>query len=192
LSDPYASQKKTKAEKQRRILDSLRDEPARFGDLANRASVSATILTKHLKELQDKGLVTKRVEKGELVYDRTDKAKSVDQAARSTILLGLQKMKSLPQDPESLKFLSDLLNWAKEKPEYFETIVDWLGQLLNFMITSGAVTRLQNPETRRAFQGSINEKFQKPTNPISTPAEFRAALDKLFEAIKQTMTAKSE
>jgi DNA-binding HxlR family transcriptional regulator len=187
LSDPYAAQKKTKAESQRRILEALRDSPAKFGELHARAKVSATILAKHLKELQARGLVTQRVADGEVLYESTEKAKKAEQAARTVMLIGLQKMKSLPQDEESLSVLASIMSLAKEKPEYFETIVDWLGQLMDFVVSSGRVDWLQSQQARRSFQEAINARVQKPTGQISTPAELREALDKFLEVIREVV-----
>jgi len=192
LSDPYAAQKKTKAESQRRILEALRDRPAKFGELHVRARVSATILAKHLKELQGRRLVTQRVEDGEVLYESTDKARKAEQAARTAILIGLQKMKSLPQDEESLTFLTSIMSLAKEKPEYFETIVDWLGQLMDFVVSNANVDWLQSQQARRSFQEAINARVPKPTGQMSSPAELREALDKLLEVMKEVVVTETK
>ena len=192
MSDPYAAQKKTKAESQRRILEALRDRPAKFGELHVRARVSATILAKHLKELQGRRLVTQRVEDGEVLYESTDKARKAEQAARTAILIGLQKMKSLPQDEESLTFLTSIMSLAKEKPEYFETIVDWLGQLMDFVVSNANVDWLQSQQARRSFQEAINARVPKPTGQMSSPAELREALDKLLEVMKEVVVTETK
>lgn len=187
MSDPYATQKRTKTESQRRILESLRDKPATFTELRGRAGVSATILTKHLKELQSRHLVSQRLENGNVLYESTDKAKKTEEAARAVVLMGLQNLKSLPQNKESLSFLADMLGLAKEKPEYFEIFMDWWSQLVLFVIGSGKLTWLQNPEERRSFQEAVNARMWKPPTKIETPAELREALDKLLEAIKDVI-----
>ncbi len=187
MPDPYATQKRTKTESQRRILESLRDKPATFTELRGRARVSATILTKHLKELQSSHLVSQRLENGQVLYESTDKAKKTEEAARTVILIGLQNLKSLPQNQESLTFLTDMMALAKDKPEYFQTIMDWLGRLVVFVIGTGKVTWLQSQEARRSFQEAINAREWKPPGEIKTPAELREALDKLGEVIRDVV-----
>ncbi len=109
----------------------------------------------------------------------TDKAKKTEEAARTLMQIGLQNLKSLPQDKESLNFLSDMMKLAKEKPEYFEIMIDWLGQLVAFVISTGKITMLQGQEARRSFQEAINARMWKPPSEINSPAELRDALSRL-------------
>lgn len=192
MSDPYAAQKKTKTETQQRILGSLEDRPATFTELRARARVSATILAKHLKELQRRGSITQRVEKGDVLYERTDEAKKNEDAAQTIIQIGLQNLKSLPQDKGSLNFLSTMLGLAKEKPEYFEIIMDWLGKMVLLVIGSGRVTWLQGQEGRRALQDEINARNWKPPSAIQSPAELRDALMSFEQVIKDIIMTQSK
>ena len=187
MSDPYASQKKTKAETQRRILETLRDNPSTFNELHVRAGISATILAKHLKELRDNRLVTQRVEGRKVLYETTDKARKVEENARTAILIGLQRLKSLPQDKKNLSFLTDMMKLAKENPEYFEIIMDWLGKLTDFIISNEKVALLESQEARRSFQEAINAKLPKPSSQINNPKELREAFDKVLDVIKEVV-----
>lgn len=187
MSDPYATQKKAKEDSQRRILGCLRDRPSTFKELLIRASLSAPTLTKHLKDLASKGLVRQRVENGDVLYESTEKAKQAEDSATKTLIFGLQKVKSLPQDEKNLNMMLAILNLAKERPEYFAIIMDWTSQLTNMMISRGKISLLGSKEAQRKFQEAISERLPKTTHQINTPAELREALDKMLNVIKQVI-----
>jgi hypothetical protein len=137
-------------------------------------------------------MVVQRVEKGNVLYERTDKARKSEEAARSVIQIGLQNLKSLPQDKESLSLLSSILALAKDKPEYFDVIIDWLAQLAVLVIGAGKVTWLQGHEGRRAFQDAINAREWKPPNDIKSPADMRNALASLQEVIRDVLATEAK
>ena len=132
-------------------------------------------------------MVSQRLENGNVLYESTDKARKTEETSRAVVLIGLQNLKSLRQNKESLSFLTAMVGLAKQKPEYFEIFMDWWGQLVLFVIGSGKVTWLQSPDARRSFQEAINARMWNPPAKIETPAELREALDRLLEVIKDVI-----
>jgi DNA-binding HxlR family transcriptional regulator len=132
LESPFWSQRRTKSANRSRILRLLSEKARTFGELQEAVHLSKPVLSIHLRELQDEGLIARQVRGRRIEYALTAQGKGMERLRIESIKSGLDVLRQLALDPSIADTLSEMNKLAKDDPELFEELMQWIG---DFMLT---------------------------------------------------------
>ena len=194
VRDPYWQQRRTKSENREKILDLLRNKPSTFGELLEGTRLSRPVLSSYLKELKRDQIVTRRISGDRTEYELTQIGKTTALLRTSVLTAGLHAAGELIRDPQSADLFSNMGKMAKEKPEMFQTMMNWLLDLELLITSDGAFESrwlrilAGDKEEVRPINEAIRKKLsQSPIQP-KTPEELRTVLDGILGTVKEVLT----
>ena len=194
VHDPYWQQRRTKSENREKILDLLRNKPSTFGELLERTRLSRPVLSSYLKELKQDEIVARRISGERTEYELTQIGKTTALLRTSVLTAGLRAAGELIRDPQSADLFLNMGKMAKEKPEMFQTMMNWLLDLELLITSDGAFESrwlrilAGDREEVRPINEAIRKKLlQSPIQP-KTPEELRTVLDGILSTVKEVLT----
>lgn len=145
--DPFQKQRSKKAGSRLKIHDALSKENLTFGQLEEKAVLSHPVLSLHLKEMTQDGLVASEVKeinkKRRIVFFLTDKAKGQELMRRELLTNQVEAIRKLIER-YSGKNMSELAAFAKEEPELFQKVSQWVIDYMAFMMSDEALRWLND------------------------------------------------
>lgn len=196
--DPYHFQRDTKSRNRRKIISILKENPSTFTELLNGAGRSRPVLTQYLKELVKDGMIERRIRDERIVYQLTQRGKASELMRTRALASGFQAATSLVRDERTADLFADMFKMAREKPEFFQVLMDWMLDFTLFM-TSDPVYESRwmrilggNQDEWRPFRDEITKRIPTSSVQIDTPGKFRTMLDSILEATKSILLREKE
>ena len=189
-NDPFWQQTRTKTNNRSRILSSIAAKPSRFGELKDAVKLSPPVLSKYLKKLLDERMITRRVNDRRIEYVITEKGKDEERQRRESLTTALQMVKRLTGNPEALKQMSTLADFAKEDPVLFEGLLTFVQEFL-LLIMSDDVKRWfrKHPgdEGNRILENEVMKRMRKRVRDLKPETETSADISKTFQLFVEIM-----
>ena len=189
MLDRYHFQREIKSRNRRKIVSILKDSPSTFTELLDGAKLSRPVLAQYLKELVKDEVIERRIHDERIVYELTQRGKASELMRTRALASGFRAATSLIRDERTAELFANMLKMAREKPEFFRVLMDWMLDFTLFM-TSDPVYESRwirvlsgNQDEWRPFRDEIAKRI--PTSlQIDTPEKLREMLDSILEATK--------
>jgi len=189
MLDRYHFQREIKSRNRRKIVSILKDSPSTFTELLDGAKLSRPVLAQYLKELVKDEVIERRIHDERIVYELTQRGKAAELMRTRALASGFRAATSLIRDERTAELFANMLKMAREKPEFFRVLMDWMLDFTLFM-TSDPVYESRwirvlsgNQDEWRPFRDEIAKRI--PTSlQIDTPEKLREMLDSILEATK--------
>ena len=135
-------------------------------------------------------MIERRIRDERIVYELTQRGKASELMRTRALASGFQAATSLVRDERTADLFADMFKMAREKPELFQVLMDWMLDFTLFM-TSDPVYESRwmrilggNQDEWRPFRDEITKRMRASSFQMETPEEFRRMLDSILEATK--------
>lgn len=186
--EPFHAQKDTKSRNRRAIINILKENPSTFSELHDKSGLSRPILTQHLKELSKEQMITREISGRRIVYSLTQRGKTVELIGTKLVSESLSGIGALISDPGKAELLSNMGRMAKEHPDIFQVLTDWILNV-SLYLTSDPVLESRwlrflagDKEAWMPFEDEIKRRTAnaKP----ETREDFKALLENIQDGIR--------
>jgi predicted transcriptional regulator len=179
----------------------LQAKPCTFTELLLSTKLSRPTLTNHLGELKKDKMIEHSDEKR--TYALTPRGKAALLMKSSFLAHAVNSASKLGKtgliSNEMAQSFISLAKLATEKPEVFQTLMDWLLDLSLFTESDPFFQSYwlkilgKNPEEMERFNEMLTKKkFQPPKIPIDTPENLRVTLDSVSNSIKEFLQSEKK
>jgi len=188
--DPYHFQRGIKSRNRRKIISIVKESPSTFTELLNSVGLSRPVLTQYLKELLKDGVIERRIRDERIVYELTQRGKASELMRTRALASGFQAATSLIRDERAAELFAIMFKMARERPEFFQVLMDWMLDFALFMTSDPAYESRWirilsgNQDEWRPFRDEIAKRIPTSSLQIDSPEKFRTMLDSILEATK--------
>jgi len=193
--DRYHFQRDTKSRNRRKMISVLKESPSTFTELLNSVRLSRPVLTQYLKELLKDGVIERRIRDERIVYELTQRGKAAELMRTRALASGFRAATSLIRDERTAELFANMLKMAREKPEFFRVLMDWMLDFALFM-TSDPVYESRwvrilsgNQDEWRPFRDEIAKRIPTSSLRIDSPEKFRTMLNSILEVTKAILVS---
>lgn len=133
--NPFWNQEATKTRSKHKILKAIKEKPSTFGELRQETGLSKPVLGKYLAEFIDDKMIKRDLNGKRIEYLLTAKGKTLEQQWREGMAEALGMLRPLIKNYEAVKSLSTMAELAKEAPELFEGMLQFVTEYLPLMVS---------------------------------------------------------
>ncbi|MFI5449664.1 MAG: winged helix-turn-helix domain-containing protein [Candidatus Bathyarchaeia archaeon] len=194
--DPFWKQKSTKSTNRQRILTALSANGQTFNELETAVGLSPPILSNYLRKLKEGGIITRAVKGRRIEYLLTEKGKTQRQIQRESFAQAIGMLGQLSKDNELTKNLVFLSDFAKEQPEIFDELLQWMSDYM-MLITSDETLewmskhrdtngKLLQAQTMKKLAPFIKNSRSEPKGPEVMIMVFQRLLEAVREVVMES------
>ena len=191
-SQRFIRQNEARVKNRRNILSAIEAKPSTFDEIQKwlrskaeilgqkEIAVWATTLSKHLSDLENEGMIERRISSGRIEYKLTEEGSRVEASRGSFFANALLLAKQCAKDPERARTLCGLADLAKQDPHNLEELLQFYQQAMSFYAKEAVIRWLQEvpPDKQKHV---LNEELRKTLRTLGK-ADYHAEFATLLHA----------